>query len=254
MENDSEIKTSKSRRDFTQIAATGLLALPFLSFGVFGQKPGRRTERKPVRLAAPRDMRTEGFTTLPKGGAEEHIPPMTLESGSVQIDIHQTFDQIDGTQSGSKWRYEKSDFESINKVTVLVTNELDLSTPWSCLYGPPKFTPRDVGLKIWLQEREAQATGKYLPLLDMGVLVTLPPQLILWDAGSDVLRIETDKRFVRTTTKHPRRPNRYTHDGYTRHLRIGAIEIFSSSHAPERWITRDYDLFRIQVYGKGLPH
>ena len=246
MEDHSE-RAEPSRRNFAKSAIAALVAIPFLSSAMSGQRKRRgATQRKLIHLPAP--PQTDGFNNRPVPGIEEHIPPLELTDGSLEINMYERFDVDDGEQIGArKWRYKKANFGNIKKVKIMVTNEVDLTLPYWCWYGPPYCTPQNVVVKIWLQEKES-ASNHYKP-----INMSLSPEIVV--NGSGQLQLEINEKLAKNPKqKHPYRPYKYAHkgDGYGEHFRIGGIEVSSSNCGICRWTTRDFDHYQIQIFGPDI--
>jgi hypothetical protein len=244
---DQSKNLETSRRQFAKAAAAALVALPFVSNTMGAQQKVAR-KRKATLLRLPIPPQAQGFQRRPSPGVEEHIPPMTLSDGSLEINLYERFDIDDGEQIGEKrWLYKKSSFGKIKKAMVMVTNEEDFITPYYSLFGPPFCNLENFQLKLWLQEKES-ASNAYKP-----ISMSNPPDVII--GGDGMLQMEINEKLTKPSkSKHPYRPYKYEHQGesYSQHFRVGAIELNSTTCGLSRWITRDFDHYRIQIFGPDI--
>src|SRR5690349_17866348 len=114
MKDQPIILGKTSRRQFTLAATAALLAAPLIRAADPQRSATPSRKRKSMRLPAP--PRAHGFSRILSPGIEEHIPPMTLTDGSLEINCYDRFDNENGVQIGAgMWRYQKSSFGNIKK-------------------------------------------------------------------------------------------------------------------------------------------
>jgi hypothetical protein len=246
MKNQANGLFTISRRRFTRIGSGVLFSLPFLSAC---SKIQQKEEQSSQASSSPMPAEACGFSTKLAPGIEEHIPPMGLTDGSLDI---AAYDALEENQiSANKWQYELGSFGNINKVMVMVTNEKDLYTQYYSLIGKPICEPQNIVIKLWLQELVG---SDYKP-----VNTSLPPEVVISSPGK--LHMEINERLAKKRTKHPYRPWKYEHEGngYAKHFRIGVLDI-SSTNCPgtaglAHWVTRDLDHYQIWIFGPDIdPH
>src|SRR5436309_5851498 len=103
MKDQPTVFGTTSRRQFTRAAAAALIAAPLIR-AAGGQRTAPRS-RKSKSMRLPPPPRVHGFTRMLSPGVEEHIPPMTLTDGSLEINCYDRFDNDNGVQIGaSTWR------------------------------------------------------------------------------------------------------------------------------------------------------
>jgi hypothetical protein len=232
-----------SRRQFTRIGSGALFSLPFLTAC---SKPQPQSNSNVPEPAMPADAR--GFITKLPTGVEEHIPPMGITDGSLDLTLYDAFNPIDGTESSGRWLYKAPNFGNIKKVMVMVTNETNLYTQYYSLIGNPICDPRDVDIKLWFDVRQGSTYKK--------ADTSLPPDVHISSPG--MLQMDINERLTRKRTKHPYRPWKYEHEGNRygeQHFRIGVLDI-SSGNCPQgaHWVTRDFDHYQIWIFGPDIDH
>ena len=220
MKQESNDLFTTSRRGFATGAAAALISGAFVSTLHGAQKKTKSQKSRALSISP----KTKGFRKNLDGGIEEHIPPMTLNDGSFEMNLHGRFNTP--TRVGNVWQYRLPSFGNITKVMVIVTNEQELFTSYGALIGPPLCNARNIVIKLWLHKREGSVYG--------AVNTTLPPDVIISSPGE--LQMQINEELARSDARHPHRTNRYVHPGATygeAHFKIGALEISSSGCSTE---------------------
>ncbi|HEX5731260.1 MAG TPA: hypothetical protein VF131_00385 [Blastocatellia bacterium] len=244
MKRHSNSKQKQTRRDFTKSVAATLACSPIVAFADTKCKK----ERKYVTTGMPQKLC--GCDYVPHLERTEHIPPVGVSGGSLQINIKHILTPKEGSaEHPYKYVIEKQNLpraEQYGSIAMIwvITEVLrgNKGSFYDYYYTFPKAY--NAQLRLWLQDI-LKDDGS-----EMQRLPNTPHVVIKGGAvvdGQKSLSIEIDQPINAKASNSPMRPRKYKHKGHAKEFRIGKWDIVDGNGRPSGFSETGLDDYKFMI-------